>query len=89
MTKPGLSIESAASVIAREHITKYFEVFGPALMRDRITGQSVTAAYIDGLAGVMACVIASGAGSKDDVLNGTIAKLREALDRDLKFVGRK
>jgi hypothetical protein len=86
--KPGLSFESAASVIAREHIAKYLEVFGPAIMSDRVAGKSVHAEYVNGLAGVCALLIAGGQASKEDVLNGTIAKLREYVDRDLQHLNR-
>jgi len=42
----------------------------------------VTAAYVDGLAGAMALVIAGSHGSKEDIINATVTKLREAVDRE-------
>lgn len=87
--KPGLSIESASSVIARGHIQKFLETFAHVIRADRVAGKAVHAEYVNGLAGVCALLIAGGQGSKDDVLNGTVAKLREYVDRDLTFMGRK
>lgn len=84
--KPGLRIETAASVTARDMITKHLQMFGPAVMSDRHTARQTTAAYTDGLAGAVALTIAGRHGSKEDVLNATIKSLRDAVDRDLKHL---
>lgn len=84
--KPGLRIESAASVTARDMITKHVTVFSHVIKHDRAASQSVVAAYVDGLAGVTALAIAGRQGSRTDVIEATIAKLREAIDRDLQHL---
>lgn len=89
MTEPGLRIESAASVTARDMFKQHMAAFAHVVQRDRAAGQSTAAAYVDGLAGVVALVIAGWHGSREDVIEATIAKLREAIDRDLRFLGKK
>lgn len=84
----GLKIETAASIVARDLIRQYMERFAFAIRRDRLTGQQVTAAFIDALAGAMALTIAGGHGSKEEVVNTAVAKLREAVDRDLQHLGK-
>lgn len=86
--KPGLRIESAASVTARDMITKHLAVFGHAVRSDRAASQSTMAAYIDGLAGVVALTIAGGHGSKPDVTAAAMTKLMDAIERDLKHLRR-
>jgi len=83
-TKP-LRIETASSVVLLDTLQQYFHAFAHAIRADRAAGQACTAAFVDGLAGTMALVIAGGHGSKEDVLESTIAKLREAVDRDLRY----
>ena len=87
--KPGLRIETAASVTAQNMIRDHLGKFAPAIMRDHGVAKSVHAEYTSGLAGVIALLIASGQGSQEDVFNGTIEKLREYVARDLRFMGRK
>jgi len=60
--------------------------FAFTIRTNRRAGQSVTAAYVDGLAGAMALVIAGSHGSKEDIINATVTKLREAVDRDLRHL---
>jgi hypothetical protein len=86
--KPGLRIESAASVTARDMITKHIGVFMHAIRKDKAAGQSTVAAYIDGLAGVVALIIAGGIESKESVTEGVIHRLRECIDRDLQHLRR-
>ncbi len=81
-TKP-LRFETASSLVARDLIAQFFHAFAHVIRGDRAAGKACTATMIDGLAGTMALVIAGGHGSKEDVLESTIAKLREAVDRDL------
>lgn len=89
MSKPGLSIESAASIVLRDTIMQHMQIFGHVIRFDKVAGQSVASAYIDGLAGALAFIIAGRhGGSKDDVLDEAVQKLREALDRDLQHLGR-
>ena len=85
--KDGLNIETAAGVVARDMITKYMESFALTIRRDKLASQTAVAAYVDGLAGALALTIAGRHGSKDDVVNATIAKLREAVNRDLTHLG--
>jgi hypothetical protein len=85
--KPGLRIESAASAIARDVIQQHLRTFAHVIRQDRVAGQSVIAAYVDGLAGSVAFVIAGRHGSREEVIEATIAKLRDAIDRDLKHLG--
>jgi hypothetical protein len=88
MPDDGLKIETAASVTLRDAIRQHMQSFAHAVRRDRACNQSVVATYVDGLAAAMALTIAGGHGSKDDVVNVTVAKLREAVDRDLRHLGR-
>lgn len=87
--KPGLSIESAASVTLRHSIQEHMRVFGHVIRTDRAGGQSTTAVYIDGLAGATALVIAGGWGDKSEVTERVIQTLREAIERDLKHLARR
>lgn len=82
----GLRIEAAASVTARDMITKHLAAFSHAIQRDRIASQATTAAYIDGLAGVVALVIAGGHGSKSEVVESTVKALCDAIERDLRHL---
>lgn len=84
--KAGLSIESAASIILRDTIQQHMKVFAHVIRTDRIAGKSVHAEYINALAGATALLIAGRHGSREDVLDGTIAKLRECIDRDLRHL---
>lgn len=86
--KPGLRIESAASVLARDMITKHIGTFAHVIRQDRVANQSTIAAYIDGLAAVVALTIAGGHGSRPDVIAATTLKLMDAVDRDLKHLRR-
>jgi hypothetical protein len=87
MTRPGFSIESAASITLRDTITKHTHAFAHVIKADRAASQSTVSAYIDGLAGAAALTIAGGHGSREDIVDAVIAKLREAVDRDLRHLG--
>ena len=86
----GLRIEAAASVVARDMITKHLGsgLLSHVISKDRIAGQATAAAYIDGLAGVVALTIAGGHGSKSEVVESTIKALCDAIERDLKHLRR-
>lgn len=84
--KPGLRIETAASVIARNFMADHLKQFRHVLLRDRAAGQTVALEYANGLAGTMALVIAGGHGSKEEVLHQMMQKLREYVDRDLQYL---
>lgn len=88
MSKPGLSIESAASVTIRKTIRDHFRIFSYVIGKDHAAGKSTHAEYVNGLAAVIALMIAGGQGSKDDILNATAAKLRECVERDLQHIRR-
>lgn len=81
--KPGLRIESAASVTLRDSILKHMAVFAHVIRRDRAANASVVAAYVDGLAGATALTIAGGHGPRTEVIDAVIKSLRQAIDRDL------
>lgn len=79
----GLRIESAASVVARDMIEKHMHAFAHVVRTDRAASASTVAAYIDGLAAVVALTVAGGHGSREDVIEATIFKLRDCITRDL------
>lgn len=85
----GLKIETAAALTLRDSICHHMQAFGLTIRTNRRSGQAVVAAYIDGLAGAVALTIVAGHGGKQDVIDATIAKLRESVDRDLTHLGRK
>lgn len=87
MTNKGLRIESAAAITLRDTITRHMEVFAHVIAADRIAGQSTAAAYIDGLAGCLALVISRN-GDREGVTETAIKTLREAIERDLRHLGR-
>jgi hypothetical protein len=89
MSKPGLSIESAASVTLRNTLLDHMRTFNHVIRADRAAGKSVHAEYVNALAGTMALMIAGGQCSRDDIVTGTATKLIECLERDLKMLGQK
>lgn len=82
----GLSIEHAAGAVTRDAIRANLAAFALTVRTSRMASRDVVAAYIDGLAGAVSLTIVGRQGYKDDVINATIAKLREAIERDLKFL---
>ncbi len=82
----GLKIETAAAFTLRDSIRQHMQSFYFAIRESRPSGQAVVAAYIDGLAGAVALTIVGSHGSKDDIVNATVTKLREAVDRDLRHL---
>lgn len=84
----GLKIDHAASVVLRDAIRKHMATFAFSIRHSRIASTSVVAVYVDGLAGAVALTIAGGHGSKEEVVNATVMKLREAVDRDLQHLGK-
>lgn len=85
----GLKIETAAGVMLRDEIRRHMAAFSHVIRTNRHTGQDVVAAYIDGLAGAMALTIAGGHGSHGEIVNATLIKLREAVNRDLQHLRKK
>jgi hypothetical protein len=84
----GLKIEPGASIVLRDVIMQHMQAFSFTIRTSRPCAQSVIAAYIDGLAGAVALTIAGGHASKDEVVNATVTKLRECVDRDLHHLGK-
>lgn len=84
--KDGLRVEAACSIIARHGVRQFFDTFALTVRRDRHAGQSTVAAYVDALAGAVALTVAGGHASKEEIVNATIIKLREAIDRDLRHI---
>lgn len=83
----GLRFESAASIVARDVITKHVNMFAHVLRGDRIASQSTASAYVDGLAAVVALAIIGRFGSQAELTEATVKTLREAIERDLKHLG--
>lgn len=86
--KPGLRIESAASITARDMIAKHIGQFQYAIRGDHAANRATVAAYLDGLAAVLALTIAGKHGSREEVIEANVKQLREAVDRDLKHLRR-
>jgi len=86
--QPGLRIESAASILARDMITKHMGQFQYAIRGDRAASYSTVAAYVDGLAGVVALTIAGKHASRDEAVEAAVKQLRAAIDRDLQHLRR-
>jgi hypothetical protein len=89
MAEDGLKIETAAGVTLRDAIRQHMLSFALAARTSRESGRAMVAAYVDGLSGALALTIAGRHGSKDDVVNATVAKLRECVERDLRHLGSK
>lgn len=85
--KPGLRMESASSVVARDMVQKHLSTFQHVIMADRVAGQSTAAAYIDGLAGCLAYVVVGQHEDRTQVVETAIKTLREAIERDLRHLG--
>ena len=84
----GLKIEPAAGITLRDLIRQHMQAFSWVIRTNRKAGQAVVAAYIDGLAGTLALTIAGRHADKDEVINATVTKLREAVNRDLRHLGK-
>lgn len=82
----GLKIETGAAVTLRDAVRKHMVTFATTIRLSRLASASVVAVYVDGLAGAMALTIAGSHGSKEEVVNATLVKLREAVDRDLQHL---
>ncbi len=76
-----------ASKVARDWLFSYVKSFAPSIRRERATSQAVSAVFIDGLAAVTAFTIAGRHGGKDEVIEATMKSLREAIDRDVMYLG--
>lgn len=80
--------ESAlAREVARDWIKNYVAAFAPSVMRERATARAASAAFIDGLAGIVALSIAGRHGSEVEVIEATMTSLRNAISRDLTHLG--
>lgn len=84
--KPGLRIETAASVMAADMMAKHLATFKHVIQKDRHSGAAVVAAYIEGLACVVALTIAGKHGSYWEVLAATEQRLRDEVDKLLKLM---
>lgn len=82
----GLRVETAASVVLKQTMEQYFHAFAHVINQDRAAGKSVHAELTSALAGCVALMIAGGHGSIDDLMGGTVSKLREFVDRDLRHI---
>lgn len=86
--KPGLRIESAASVTLHDTLQRHMQVFAHALRADKAASTSTVGVYISGLAGAVALAVAGGFGSREEITERTMATLRDAIDRDLRHLAR-
>ena len=86
--KIGLRLETAAGLILRDLITDHMAKFQFVIRTDRAAGLAVVAAYVDGLAGAMALVVAGGQVSKQEIADIVSKVLVEALERDLRHLKR-
>jgi hypothetical protein len=84
--KPGLRLETAASVLARDAIQKHLLAFALVIRHDRTAALSTCTEYANGLAGVISLAVAGGFGSRDEILDMTIKQLREFVARDLAHI---
>lgn len=81
--KDGLRIEAASSIVALDMMQKHIAAFHFAIRADRHAAQTTVAAYTEGLAAVMALVIAGRHGSRDEVVKLTTDRLAEEVDKVL------
>jgi hypothetical protein len=84
----GLKIETAAGVMLRDAIRTHTATFALVIRASRHTGQDIIGAYISGLTAAMALAIVGGHASKEEIVNATLAKLRQVLDENLRYLGR-
>jgi len=82
---PGLTLETAASVVLRDTIQQHMAQFAHVIRTDKACGQAVSAAYIDGLAGALALIVAGGE-SREQVLLTVRITLESAVNRDLRHL---
>ena len=85
--KPGLRLETAASVLVRTFVLDHMAKFFAILRNDRASGKAVHAEYVSALSGTIALMVSGGQGSKEDILAATYLKLREDVDKDLRHLG--
>lgn len=81
--KPGLRIETAAGVLAVDMIANHIAQFQFVIRKDRHASGAAVAAYIEGLACVVALTIAGKHGSYWEVMSATEQRLREEVDKVL------
>lgn len=81
--KPGLRIETAAGITAIDMMAKHIAAFQFVIKKDRLAAQTTTAAYIEGLAAVLALTIAGRHGSYWEVMSLSEQRLREEVDKVL------
>lgn len=74
--------------VARDWIKNFNAAFVNSIVKERATAQAASAAMTDGLAGIAALAIASGHGSKAEIVEATVKSLRDAIDRDLMHIAR-
>lgn len=81
--RPGMNLETAASIVLRDTIHEYFSQFAFVIRGHRDVATSVISEFRNGMAGSIALAIAGGHASKDDILAAEFAKLKEYVERDL------
>ena len=84
LTTPNSQLAEAAG---RDWIKNYMKSFAPSIRSERATSRVASALFIDGLAGVLALTIAGRQGSEQQIVDATIASLRDAVKRDLRHLG--
>jgi hypothetical protein len=71
----------------RDWVKGFMKSFAPSIRSEPATSEVTSALFIDGLAGVLALAIAGRQGSEQQIVDATIASLREAVKRDLRHLG--
>jgi len=84
--KPGLRIETAASVMAADMMAQHLKTFKNVIQNDRHTNGAVIAAYIEGLACVVALTVAGRHGGYWEVMASVDERLRDEVDKILKLM---
>jgi hypothetical protein len=76
-----------AETVGRDWLKIFMKSFAPFIRSERTTSQVASALFIDALAGVLALTIAGRQDSEQQIVDATIASLRNAVKRDLRHLG--
>ena len=73
-------------IMSRDWLKNFMRSFAPSIRNERETSRLASAAMIDGLAAVTALAIIGRQGTKDDIVESVVTKLRESIERDLRHL---
>jgi len=76
------------AMILRDLIRDFMGYYAGAVRLNRVAGQDVAAAAIEGLSAIVALQVVGGHGSREEIESACIAKLRECVQRDLQHLAR-